>query len=214
MKTIWASLLVTFAMCGVGIPLYGADADDEVIQLEKEVAAKKNELKGLRLRNVAHIWGEDKQSTATRKRMPKAGEKKYYTSQVVDVRPWGVCKHAPLKNGGTKAKHPKSLGAATLDQESRDSYSCTPSGICPQWKEWDTACKKVAETETMNKEIDLVAAELEKLEKEYKEKLEANAEARKKAKEEAKARKEAKEEAKARKAAKEGTKKLQTKAKK
>ena len=56
----------------------------------------------------------------------------------------------------------------------------------------------------MNKEIDLVAAELEKLEKEYKEKLEANAEARKKAKEEAKARKTAKED----------TKKLQTKAKK
>lgn len=204
MKTIWASLLVTFVMCGVGIPLYGADADDKVIQLEKEVTAKKNELKGLRLRNVAHIWGEDKQSTATRKRMPKAGEKKYYASQVVDVRPWCVCKHAPLKNGGTKAKHPKSLGAATLDQESRDSYSCTPSEICPQWKEWDTACKKVAETETMNKEIDLVAAELEKLEKEYKEKLEANAEARKKAKEEAKARKTAKED----------TKKLQTKAKK
>lgn len=210
MKSVWARLLVIVAMIGISVTSFGADADDEVIKSEKEVTAKKNELKGLRLRNAAHIWGEDKQSTATRKRMPKAGEKKYYTSQIVDVRPWCVCKHAPLKNGGTKARHPKNWGAASLGQESRD-VSCTPAEICPQWKEWDAACKKVAETETMNKEIDTVAAELEKLEKDYKEKLEANAEARKKAREEAKARKNAKEESKARKTAKEDTKKVKTK---
>lgn len=186
MKYMWIGLLVLAAVTiGGAFPLFGADGDDEVIQLEKEVTAKKNELKGLRLRNVAHIWGEDKQSTATRKRMPKAGEKKYYASQVVDVRPWCVCKHAPLKNGGTKAKHSKNYGAALLDQESEDR-SCTPANICPQWKEWDAACKKVAETEAMNKEIDGVVAELEKLEKDYKEKLAENAEARKKAREAAK----------------------------
>ncbi len=201
MKSVWTGLLVIVAAIGIGTTSLGADSDEEVLRLGKEVTAKRNELKGLRLRNVAHIWGEDKQSTATRKRMPKAGEKKYYASQVVDVRPWCVCKHAPLKNGGTKAKHSKY--AESLDQESED-MSCAPAVICPQWKEWDAACKKVAETETMNKEIDVVADELEKLEKEYKERLEANAEARKKAKEEAKARKTAKED----------TKKLQTKAKK
>lgn len=185
MRSDYIGLFVIVMAIGSCVPLHGADSDDAVLRLEKDVTVKRNELKGLRLRNVAHIWGEDKQSTATRKRMPKAGEKKYYASQVVDVRPWCVCKHAPLKNGGTKAKHSKNCYAASLDQESEDR-SCTPATICPQWKEWDAACKKVAETETMNKEIDNVIAELEKLEEEYKKQIEANAEARKKAKEEAK----------------------------
>lgn len=210
MKNIIVSLGIV-AMVSTALPFsaFSAEEDDQVIQLEKDVTAKRNELKGLRLRNPAYIWGDEKQSVATRKRMAKAGEKKYYASQVVDVRPWCVCKHAPLKNGGTKAKHSKSASPASYDQSSR-GYECTPSEVCPQWKEWNNASIKVGETEQMNKEIDLVVEELEKLEAEYKEKLEANAAARKERKQQAAKDAEAKADAATKKS---GTKKGKSKKK-
>lgn len=148
------------------------------VSIEKQLQKKRNELKGLRLRNPSHVLGEETQSTALRKRMPKAGDKKYYASQVVDVRPFCVCEHSSLADGGTTARHSKNHSKRSLDRTSTD-YTCSEKLLCPAWKQWRDAMKKVEETKQFNNDIDPILSEIEELESKLKEKMQAIAEERK-----------------------------------
>ena len=157
---------------------FGVEEEPEWKALEKQVIQKRGELKKLRNRNPSHIWGDEKQPVFLKKRMLNPGEAKYYVKQVSVVRPYCVCEHAALQDGGTKAKHPKRHSKRSLDRNSSDR-NCSESELCPAWKQWRDAGIKVEETIAMNKEIDPVADELAELEKKLKEHLEERARQRK-----------------------------------
>ena len=163
--------LLGMLMATVVFGACGADDMPEWKVLEKQIVQKRGELKKLRLDNPSHIWGDANQSVFLRKRMPKQGETRYYAKQVVDVRPFCVCEHASIKDGGTKARHSKRHSKRSLDQTSQD-YQCPESELCPAWKQWRDATIKVEKTRSLNEMIDPVADELDELEKKYKECLE------------------------------------------
>ena len=148
------------------------EKNGEVLQQGKagDDDADISELKKMRTANPAHIWGEATQSVFLRKRMPQKGELKYYAKQVVDVRPFCVCEHAAFNDGGTKARHSKRREKRSLGPDS-PSYDCLTSELCPAWKQWSEATKKVELTEAQNEKIDAVSDELEELEKRFKELL-------------------------------------------
>ena len=179
MERKYVRYLLAAVVCCCALSIAVAAEDTETVKgVEKQLQVKRNELKGLRLRNPAHILGEETQPTALRKRMPKAGDKKYYASQVVDVRPFCVCEHAALADGGTTARHSKSTLKRSMDRTSTDR-SCSERELCPAWKQWRDAMKKVDETKQFNNDIDPVVNEIEALEKKLKDMIEAAAEARK-----------------------------------
>lgn len=176
-------MLVSMVLCA-----FGAEEEPEWKALEKQIIQKRGELKKLRNKNPAHIWGDDKQPVFLKKRMLNRGEARYYVKQVAVVRPYCVCEHAALQDGGTKARHPKRHSKRSLDRNSTD-YPCTESELCPAWKQWRDAGIKVEETQKMNAEIDPVADALAELEKKFKEHLEERARQRKEEQEKKRAQK-------------------------
>ena len=167
-------------LVGLVFSVFGAEEEPEWKALEKQIIQKRGELKKLRNKNPAHIWGDDKQPVFLKKRMLNPGEARYYVKQVAVVRPYCVCEHAALQDGGTKARHSKRHLKRSLDRNSID-YNCTESELCPAWKQWRDAGIKVEETQKVNAEIDPVADTLEELEKKFKEHLEERARQRKEA---------------------------------
>ena len=163
-------LLTCVLLAGACLCAVAAEDLPEWKVLEKQVTQKRSELKKMRTANPAHIWGEATQSVFLRKRMPQKGELKYYAKQVVDVRPFCVCEHAAFNDGGTKARHSKRREKRSLGPDS-PGYDCLTSELCPAWKQWSEATKKVELTEAQNEKIDAVSDELEELEKRFKELL-------------------------------------------
>lgn len=177
LKRCLSVMLVGLVLC-----IFGAEEEPEWKALEKQIIQKRGELKKLRNKNPAHIWGDEKQPVFLKKRMLNPGEARYYVKQVSVVRPYCVCEHAALQDGGTKAMHSKRHSKRSLDRNSTD-YKCTESELCPAWKQWRDAGIKVEETQKMNAEIDPVADALAELENRFKEHLEELARQRKEEKE-------------------------------
>ena len=57
-------MLVSMVLCA-----FGAEEEPEWKALEKQIIQKRGELKKLRNKNPAHIWGDDKQPVFLKKRM-------------------------------------------------------------------------------------------------------------------------------------------------